>query len=131
VSSEGRPRILVVDDDPDVQTLIGTLFNIAGFEQISALSAMQGAEVLKQSPLPDCLVLDLMMPHVSGMEFLRQIRSKSAFDEMPVVILSALADPDTIRKGLDTGADRYVTKPYLVNSLVKVIQEVLAGGRRH
>jgi DNA-binding response OmpR family regulator len=125
-----KPRILVIDDDPDLQELVKDLFNFAGLEHIPALTAAAGAAVLKQKPLPDCVLLDLMLPDVSGLELLRQIRSKSAFDELPIIILSALADPDNIRKGLDLGADRYLTKPYLANNLTTVVAEVLKSGRR-
>jgi CheY-like chemotaxis protein len=130
MTTEAQTRVLVVDDDPGVRDIIHRLFDLVGFETIEARSAREAAQILKQAPLPDCMVLDLMMPEVSGLEFLRQVRTKPEFEQLPVVILSALADPDTIRKGLDTGADRYVTKPYLVNSLVKVVQEVLKEGRR-
>ena len=100
-------------------------------EYIGALTATEGAQVLRQNPLPEGVVLDLMLPDVNGLELLRQIRSKRAFDALPVVILSALADPDTIRKGLDLGADRYITKPYLANNLISTLVEVLRTGRRH
>jgi two-component system phosphate regulon response regulator PhoB len=125
-----QPRILVIDDDADIQELISNLLNMAGLEHIPALNAAAGVEVLKRKPLPDCLVLDLMMPDVSGIELLRQIRGKEVFNDLPIVILSALADPIKIRDGLNMGADRYVTKPYLVNSLTKTIFELLKAGRR-
>jgi DNA-binding response OmpR family regulator len=71
-----------------------------------------------------------MLPEISGLELLRQIRAKDVFDDLPVVIVSALADPDQIRKGFDLGADRYVTKPAIAHNLVKTVQEVLRAGRR-
>ena len=86
--------------------------------------------MLRQKPLPDMVLLDLMLPDVSGLEMLRQIRSKDVFDSIPIIILSALADPTTIRKGLDLGADRYLTKPYLANNLTSTVFEVLKAGRR-
>ncbi len=125
-----QPRILVIDDDADIHDLIADLFSIAGLEHIEALNAATGVEVLKRKPLPDCLVLDLMMPDVSGFELLRQIRGREMFNAMPIVILSAIADPDKIREGLGLGADRYVTKPYLANSLTRTIFELLKTGRR-
>lgn len=76
------------------------------------------------------MLLDLMMPEVSGIEFLKQVRAKRQFDELPVIILSALADPEQIREGLEIGADRYLTKPYLANNLIKTVREVLQQGRR-
>ncbi|MAS35951.1 MAG: hypothetical protein CL610_18230 [Anaerolineaceae bacterium] len=130
MTSPTNPRILVIDDDPALQEMVAKLFSRAGLEPIPALTAAEGAEVLRQKPLPDCVLLDLMLPDVSGMELLRQIRSKTVFDALPIIILSALADPETIRKGLELGADRYLTKPYLVNNLTRTVFEVLRDGRR-
>ena len=118
-------RILVVDDDDGVQKLVSTLLQRSNMEAISAMSASEAAQLLRQTPLPDLMLLDIMLPEISGIDFLKQMRSKSVFDKLPVIILSALADPKTIRAGLDAGADRYLTKPYLVNNLVKTINEVL------
>ena len=103
MTSPTNPRILVIDDDPALQEMVAKLFSRAGLEPIPALTAAEGAEVLRQKPLPDCVLLDLMLPDVSGMELLRQIRSKTVFDALPIIILSALADPETIRKGLELG----------------------------
>jgi DNA-binding response OmpR family regulator len=118
-------RILVVDDDPALQKLVTTLLQRADFEVVNAINASEAANILKTSPLPDLMVLDLMLPEISGISFLRQLRSKRYFDALPVIILSALADPAQIREGLDAGADRYLTKPYLANNLVKTIHEVI------
>lgn len=130
MAEQQQPRILVIDDDPTIQELVSQLLSRAGFTAIAAMNAGEGASELRKQPLPDCLVLDLMLPDVSGLELLRQIRAQSTFDALPVIILSALADPETIRKGLDLGADRYITKPYLANNLTKVILEILKSGRR-
>lgn len=130
MTSTTKPRILVIDDDSDLQTLVRSLLEHAGLEYIPAMTAAAGAEVLRHKPLPDLVLLDLMLPDVSGLEMLRQIRSKDLFDALPIIILSALADPTTIRKGLDLGADRYLTKPYLANNLTNTVLEVLKTGRR-
>lgn len=127
--STSQPYILVVDDDLSLQKLVVTLLQRANFATNSAINATEAAKVLKTPPLPDVMVLDLMLPEISGIAFLRQIRSKRYFDTMPVIILSALADPAQIREGLDAGADRYLTKPYLTNNLVKTIHELLEIGR--
>lgn len=129
MNSDIKPRVLVIDDDEALQRLVQTLLVRAGMEPISAHSATEAAQVLKARPLPDMVVLDLMLPDISGLEFLRQMRSKNVFDELPVVILSALADPDQIREGLNLGADRYLTKPYLANNLVGTIRDLLRTGR--
>jgi DNA-binding response OmpR family regulator len=99
-------------------------------ETVTAESAADAAQILRTPPLPDLLILDIMLPDVSGIEFLRQLRAKATFDNLPVLILSALIDPDRIRAALDAGADRYLTKPYIANNLVTVVQEILRTGRR-
>ncbi len=125
MSEESNLQILVVDDDDGVQKLVATLLNRSRMDAIRAMTATEAAQILRQPPLPDLMLLDIMLPEISGIDFLKQMRSKTVFDDLPVIILSALADPKTIRAGLDAGADRYLTKPYLVNNLVKTIQEVL------
>jgi DNA-binding response OmpR family regulator len=129
-TEQPKARILVVDDDVAVQKLVVTLLERAEMEPISALNAAQAAQILREPPLPDLMVLDLMLPDVSGIDMLRQMRQRSTFQDLPVIILSALADPDQIREGLKAGADRYLTKPYLANNLIDTITEVLRTGRR-
>lgn len=124
-----KPRVLVVDDDPALQKLVTTLLQRAGMDSVGALTAATAAEVLKERPLPSVIILDMMLPDTSGIEFLKQMRSKEIFAHVPVVILSALADPDQIREALNSGADRYLTKPYIVNNLISTVQDLIRNGR--
>jgi two-component system, OmpR family, phosphate regulon response regulator PhoB len=130
VASENRKRVLIVEDEPEMQDLMRSLLERVGLETVSAYDVATAVQVLRGKPLPDLVLLDLMLPEISGMELLRQIRAKDVFDELPVIIVSALADPDQIRKGFELGADRYVTKPAIAHNLVKTVQEVLRTGRR-
>lgn len=130
MTNTAPPRVLVVDDDESVLHLVELILKRAGIQSILARNASEAAQVLKQKPLPDLVILDMMLPDVSGLEFLRQMRRKEVFNNLPVLILSALADPDQIREGLAAGADRYLTKPYLANNLLTTVQEVLRTGRR-
>jgi two-component system phosphate regulon response regulator PhoB len=130
VNSGAKPRILVVDDDPSLQKLVEVLLQRAGMDSIQALNASEAARFLRDGPLPDLVILDLMLPDISGIDFLRQMREKKIFDDLPVLILSALADPDQIREGLSNGADRYITKPYLANNLIATVQDLLRTGRK-
>jgi len=129
VDNADKPRVLVVDDDPALQKLVSTLLQRAGMDSVGALTAASAADVLKQRPLPQVIILDMMLPDTSGIEFLKQMRSKEIFDDLPVVILSALADPDQIREALNSGADRYLTKPYIVNNLISTVQDLIRNGR--
>ena len=130
MASEEKKRILVVDDEPAMQELIRVILERFGFELITALNVNTAVEVLRQKPLPDLVLLDMMMPDIDGLELLRQIRETKVFDNLPVVIVSAAVDSDRIRKGLDMGADRYITKPAISHNLLKTVQEVLKTGRR-
>lgn len=126
---EKVPHILVIDDDPELQKLVAQLLSRAKMTSVSAMTATEGAKILREQTMPDLIVLDMMLPEITGIEFLRQMRAKTVFQNLPVVILSAVVDPEQIREALDAGADRYITKPYLVSNLVKTIQELLKNGR--
>lgn len=125
-----KRRVLAVDDDAELLELVITLLKRVNIETIGVENAIQAAQALRQPPLPDLLILDLMLPDISGIDFLKQMRSKTIFDSLPVLVLSAMAEPQEIRAALDAGADRYLTKPYLANNLLSVVQEMLRTGRR-
>ena len=120
-----------MDDDPELLQLVRVLLSRINVETITVENAADAAQVLRTEALPDLLILDMMLPDVSGVEFLRQMRAKPNFDTLPVLILSALIDPDRIRGALDAGADRYLTKPYIANNLITVVQDMLRAGRKH
>ena len=130
VASEGRKRILVVDDETVMQELIRAILERFGFELLPALTVASAVEILRQKPLPDLVLLDMVLPDIDGLELLRQIRETKVFDSLPIIIVSAAVDSDRIRKGLDMGADRYITKPAISHNLLKTVQEVLKTGRR-
>ena len=125
-----KPVILVIDDDPALQKLIVSLLRRGEMESISAMDGQEARAALSQDPLPDLVLLDLMLPEISGIDLLKEFRSHPDLQQLPIIILSAIADPEQIREGLSEGADRYLTKPYLANNLLNTVREVLAHGRR-
>jgi DNA-binding response OmpR family regulator len=128
--AQEKKRILVVDDDSELQGLIQLLLSRINVESISALDVQAAVQILRDPPMPDMMILDLMLPGVSGIDFLRQLRARPAFDTLPVLVLSALVDPDQIREALEAGADRYLTKPYLANNLTTLVADLMRNGRR-
>lgn len=128
--SANKKRILVIDDDPELQQLVRILLSRVNMEILAAGTVAEGVKMLAAPPLPDLVLLDLMLPDESGIDFLKQVRARNAFSAMPIIVLSALVDPAQIREALDNGADRYLTKPYIANNLVSYVQDVLRSGRR-
>ena len=125
-----KKRVLVIDDDPELLQLVRVLLARINAEAVTTDNATTAAALLRSGAAPDLMILDLMLPEVSGVEFLRQLRADPAYAQLPVIVLSALVDPDRIRAALDAGADRYLTKPYIANNLLTVVSEILRVGRR-
>jgi two-component system alkaline phosphatase synthesis response regulator PhoP len=122
------PCILVVDDDNELLKLVSMLLQRIGAQTVLARSGARALEIMASDP-PDLVVLDLMLPDIDGLEILRRIREQDQFRSIPVIILSAKADPESMRYGLDNGADGYVTKPYIANNLIDRVNKLLSFGR--
>lgn len=116
-----QPRILVVEDEP---SFVDALQVGLGREGFTVEVAMDGAEALERFPLvqPDLVLLDLMLPRVSGVDVCRQIRLTST---VPIIMVTAKSSEIDTVVGLEVGADDYVTKPYRVHELVARIRAQL------
>jgi len=122
-------KILVVDDEPNVLRLIGYALQIEGYEIVTAET---GAEALKKAETegPDLVILDIMLPDLSGIEVCQQLRSKAGMIGLPIIMLSARTQvPDKI-SGLEAGADEYVTKPVDSDEMVARVAALLDRTRR-
>ncbi|EXG81563.1 response regulator with CheY-like receiver domain and winged-helix DNA-binding domain [Cryptosporangium arvum DSM 44712] len=121
-------RVLVVDDDPTVSEVVGRYLRRAGF-LVDLVGDGPAALRAAAAAAPDLVVLDLMLPGMSGLEVCRRLR---AHGDVPIVMLTALGDEADRVVGLETGADDYVTKPFSPRELALRVQSVLrrAGGSR-
>ena len=122
------PKILVVDDDHEILKLIAMLLRRIGAEAWTFEDGESAMKHLNQT-MPDLIILDLMLPDVDGLQLLQAVRAQDRFSHVPVLILSAKADADTIREGLDLGADGYITKPYIANTLIDKVRLMLQSER--
>ena len=122
-----KPKILVVDDEPDALELIGFNLKRAGFE---VASAADGAAALAKARalLPDLVVLDVMIPEMDGLEVCKLLRRDPRTASIPIIMLTAKAAEFDRVLGLELGADDYLTKPFSPRELVLRIRNVL--GRR-
>ncbi len=119
-----RPKILVVDDEPEAVELVEFNLKKAGFD---VLTAADGAEALKKAraALPSLIVLDLMLPEIDGLEVCKMLRRDAATARLPIIMLTAKAAEIDRVLGLELGADDYVTKPFSPRELVLRIKKLL------
>lgn len=116
------PRVLVVDDEPIVRDVLGRYLTHEGFVVDSAADGRLAMQAIAEGPPLDVILLDLMLPSVSGLDVLRFVRLES---DVPIIILSAkAAEPERIA-GFELGADDYVTKPYSPREVVARVRAVL------
>jgi two-component system phosphate regulon response regulator PhoB len=123
-------KILIVDDEVAIREMIKVALELAGFQCIEAASAMQAMPLIVDER-PDLLLLDWMMPEVSGIELLRRLRRDEVTKEIPVILLTAKAEEQNTVQALDSGADDYITKPFKPRELTARIKSLLrrADGR--
>lgn len=121
-------RILVVDDEPPIVRLMEFVLARQGHEM---LVAVNGREALDQvrAHRPDLVLLDIMMPQVDGYEVAQTLRADPDFADLPIIMLSAKAQEEDIRKGLDVGVNEYITKPFSPEHLVHVVADYLQRSR--
>ncbi|RLC62517.1 MAG: response regulator [Chloroflexota bacterium] len=125
---EGRGRIMVVDDDPDVSAMLRTYFTMQGYE-VDVVS--HGADVLPRCHRhrPDLVLLDIMLPDVNGYEVCRELRSDLYTNRIPIIFLTQKHNRTDRLAGLALGSDDYVTKPFNVEELKLRVRNVLRRAR--
>jgi two-component system phosphate regulon response regulator PhoB len=121
-----RPTVLLVEDEPAQRELLAYNLEAEGFDVITADNGEDGLILVDEND-PDLIVLDWMMPQLSGIEVCRRLKSNSKTRQIPVIMLSARAEEVDRVRGLETGADDYVVKPY---SVIELMARVKAHLRR-
>lgn len=127
MTGNGRPLILIADDDPDILALVSFRLERAGYEVVQARNGEEAVHVALDRR-PDLAVLDVMMPRIDGYEATRRLREHEETSRMPVILLTAHVQEEDIARGFDAGADDYVKKPFSPQELGARVQAVL--GRR-
>jgi two-component system, OmpR family, KDP operon response regulator KdpE len=121
-----RPRVLVVDDEPQIVRALKVVLREAGFEAVAAETAAAALDAAAVRP-PEAAIVDLVLPDGDGVEVTRKLREWS---EMPILVLSALGDEERKVLALDAGADDYITKPFGTRELVARLQAALRRAGR-
>jgi serine/threonine-protein kinase PpkA len=122
-------RVLAIDDDPDIRTLVSQFLHAAGYTVEAAVDGRDGLAAIRANP-PDVVVCDVDMPGMSGFEVLGEVRGDAATASLPFVLLTALSDHDSVRRGLRLGADDFLCKPVRAPDLVEAVGVALDKRRR-
>ncbi len=117
-------KILIVDDEPNIVMSLEYTFKKKNYEVYIARDGGEALQIAKDK-IPDVVLLDIMMPNIDGYETLKQIKNNRDLKDTKVVFLSAKNKTTDIEKGLQMGADKYLTKPFSVKKLVTEINELL------
>ena len=119
-----RNRILIVDDEPAIREMVAVALELADFDVLEADNAQRAHEYIVDER-PDLVLLDWMLPSVSGIELARRLKREDATAEVPIIMLTAKSEEDNKIQGLDVGADDYITKPFSTRELISRIKAVL------
>jgi CheY-like chemotaxis protein len=128
VSMDTKKTIMVVDDNPDIITIVKTILEGRGY---TVFSASSGPELLNMLPnhKADLIILDIMMPEMDGLEVLTRLKGKTETASIPVILLTAKVQYEDVLGGYKLGADYYITKPFTSTQLVNGINLLLGEGK--
>jgi DNA-binding response OmpR family regulator len=119
-----RSKILLADDEEDIKTIVKFYLESRGYEVVTAYDGLD-AIAMAESEKPDLILLDVMMPVLDGYEVARQLRANIATRGIPIVMLSAASQAESVKKGLEAGARDYIVKPFEPHMLEELIQNIL------
>jgi two-component system, OmpR family, response regulator len=122
-------RVLIVEDDADLNGLLCDLLRTEGYDAIQAEDGDQAVQVVAENP-PDAIVLDIMLPGMNGFEVCQRLKFRRETNLIPILMLTALDDDKARGKGLRVGADRYLTKPFEPDELLREIRSTLDHRRK-
>lgn len=118
-------EILIVDDSTTNVVLVEAVLSELGYQIIPTLSAKEAFKIMEKK-LPDLILLDLLMPRISGYDFLAEIKKTQRTSNIPVIVISAVTDEDNVRKIKEAGADEFIAKPLDIQTLIDKVERVFA-----
>jgi DNA-binding response OmpR family regulator len=117
--------VLVVEDDPDLLSLLTRVLEQAGFEVMTASDGQSGLALASARPKPNLIIADIMMPDMDGLQMVREIKQDPRTKPTPVIFLTAKDTPKDIVDGIRAGARHYMTKPFRVADLLEKVRSIL------
>lgn len=122
-------KVLIVDDEPDARTVLFHTLRRAGHRVTEAADGEEALKKLKRTRF-DLVVLDIMMPRMSGYDVLEKIRAMPSRAATPVIVVTAKHDPEGVQREVEGGATDHIAKPFLPSELETVVKRVLKGPKR-
>jgi DNA-binding response OmpR family regulator len=119
-------RILAVDDETDVLMILKTALQSEGFEVETAGNGADGLALAKENP-PDLILLDVMMPGMSGFDVFQQLKEDDATSQIPVIMLTGMSERKNIQSALAAGIEYYIVKPFEFHDLLTKVNHALTG----
>lgn len=119
--AESSKLILVIEDEADTAEMFAKMLGLSGYEVIKILNSSEAIQVI-QNKRPDAILLDLMMPEVTGLDILRTIKQNSTLSDIPIIVISAKQLPEDIKSGFEAGASEYLTKPVTFQILQSTLE---------
>lgn len=124
-NTETQPLIMIVEDEQDVVTAMEFKLALEGYRTRSALTGQTALQKISQSPMPDLILLDVMLPDLSGIEICMRLRKEEMTSTLPIILLTAKGEEIDRVVGLEAGADDYLVKPFSIRELMLRIKIVL------
>src|SRR2546425_5505360 len=124
------PRILVVDDTPANVHILQARLSANGYDMVTATDGEAALAAVRESE-PDLILLDVMMPKMDGFEVCRRLRADASLPFIPIIMVTARADPKDVVEGLEAGGDEYLTKPVDQTALVARVKSMLRIKKLH
>jgi DNA-binding response OmpR family regulator len=124
VTTTDPKKIIIVEDEPDTAEMFAEMMRLSGHHVLKSYGGTPAIALISHE-LPDVVVLDVMMPDLSGLEVLRFIRRDPRLEQIPVIVVSAKSLPSDIKDGLDAGANIYLTKPVAFQDLNTAVRQVI------
>ncbi|MCX7987214.1 MAG: response regulator [Bacteroidales bacterium] len=122
--SNTNDTILVIDDSTTNVVLLEAVLMNKGYTIDKALNAKEAFEIIHKR-IPRLILLDLLMPRINGFEFLQQLKSNDQYKDIPVVVVSALTDEETIQRTYQLGAQFFIKKPVDINQLIDIVGQTI------
>jgi CheY-like chemotaxis protein len=116
---------MVVEDEPENRLFIGLMLRTEGYEVVEAEDGPTALSLLERQPLPELILLDVMMPGLNGWQVFERLRDNARWAKIPVVMLTALAQRADVERAVQLGVDGYLTKPFEPADLIHTIEEAL------